>query len=347
MHLSLPQPDHPIKGELAMQLIGVEEHFVTADVLDAWRAVTPPVQDLAFSPSTEGESGRRLADLGSGRIAAMDDAGLDVQVLSLTTPGLHNLAPRDAIALQTATNDMLADTVRAHPARLQGLATLATPDPAAAAGELERAVTRLGLNGAMLFGRTRDRNLDHPDFWPIFEAAAALRAPLYLHPQTPSQSVRAAYYSGLGDVVNAAFATHGIGWHYDAGVQFLRLVLSGVLDRFPGLQVILGHWGELVLFYLDRLEHLAAVAKLPRPLSDYIHNNLLVTPSGIFSQQYLRWAIDIVGIDRVLFATDYPFETPSHSDGGRRFLEQTDLSDADRTKVASGNWNRLCATIQR
>ena len=199
----------------------------------------------------------------------------------------------------------------------------------------------------MLFGRTRDRNFDHPDFWPIFEAAAALRAPLYLHPQTPPLSVRAAYYSGLDDAVNAAFATHGIGWHYDAGVQVLRLILSGVFDRFPSLQVILGHWGELVLFYLDRLEHLAAIAKLPRPLSDYVRNNLLVTPSGILSQQYLRWAIEIVGIDRILFATDYPFEISSRGGGARRFLQEADLTDADREKIASDNWNRLCAAIQR
>jgi uncharacterized protein len=198
---------------MTMRTTGLEEHFVSADVLGAWRA----------------------------------------------EPGAA-----DAVALQVASNDRLAETVRAHPGRLQGLATLATPAPGAAARELERAVTTLGLNGAMLFGRTRERNLDHPDFWPIFEAAAALNAPLYLHPQSPLPAVRAALYGGLDDTVSSAFATHGIGWYYETGVQLLRLILGGVFDRFPGLQVIVGHWGELVLFYLDHLDVFATEAKPAR-----------------------------------------------------------------------------------
>lgn len=329
-----------------MRLVGLEEHFVTAGVLEAWRALDPQWQDVALKPSGEGETARRLAELGGQRFAAMEEAGLDVQVLSLTAPGVQNLAPADAVALQTASNDLLADTVRAHPDRLQGLATLATPAPAEAARELERAVTRLGLNGAMLFGRTRERNLNHPDFWPIFEAAAALNAPLYLHPQSPLPAVRAAYYSGFGDQVDAAFATHGVGWHYETGVQLLRLILSGVFDRFPGLQVIVGHWGEAVLFYLERIEPLAVAAKLARPLSEYVRSNVLVTPSGIFSQRYLRWATEMVGVERILFSTDYPF-VPVPQGGGRRFLEEADLSDAGREKIASGNWDRLCAGIRR
>lgn len=329
-----------------MRIIGVEEHFVTADVLKAWRSLDPQWQDFALKPSGEGESGRLLADLVGGRFEMMDGTGLDVQVLSLSAPGVQNLAPADAIVLQTESNDLLADTVRAHPDRLQGLAILATPAPAEAARELERAVTRLGLNGAMLFGRTRERNLDDPMFWPIFEAAAALQAPLHLHPQTPPLPVLAAYYSGFAVPVNDAFANHRIGWHYETGVQLLRLILSGVFDRFPSLQVIVGHWGEVVLFYLERLEPLAVIAKLERPLSDYLRSNVFITPSGMLSHRYLRWAIDLVGIDRILFSTDYPFEPASRA-GARRFLEEADISDADREKIASGNWDRLCARIQR
>jgi len=329
-----------------MRIVGLEEHFVTAEVLEAWRALDPQWQDIALKPSAEGASARRLAELGGERFAAMDETGLDVQVLSLTTPGVQNLAPADAVALQRASNDLLADTVRAHPDRLQGLATLATPAPAEAAHELERTVTGLGLNGAMLSGRTRERNLDHPDFWPIFEAAAALKAPLYLHPQSPPPTVRAAYYHGFDDSMDAAFATYGIGWHYDTGVQLVRLILSGVLDRFPDLQVIVGHWGEVVLFYLDRIEKLARAAKLARPVSDYVRSNVLVTPSGIFSQRYLRWAIEIVGVERILFSTDYPFEFAPQG-GARRFLDKADLTDGDRENIASGNWDRLCTGIRR
>lgn len=138
----------------------------------------------------------------------------------------------------------------------------------------------------MVFGRVREQNLDHPDFWPIFEAAA-LKAPLYLHPQSPLPAVRPAYYNGLGDAVDSVFATFGIGWYYETGMQLLHLILSGVFDRFPDLQVIVGHWGEVVLFYLEEAEHLGQAAKLKRPLLDYVRRNVFITLSGSFRQRYL------------------------------------------------------------
>jgi predicted TIM-barrel fold metal-dependent hydrolase len=339
------QQRHDREGE-SMNLIGLEEHFVTSEVLDAWRALDPDWQDLSLVPSTRGDSARRLADLGDERLAEMEKAGLDVQVLSLSTPGVQNLAPANAVALQTAANDVLAEAVRTDPAHFQGLATLATPDPAAAASELERAVTELGLNGAMVFGRTRDRNMDAAEFWPIYEAAEALRAPLHLHPQSPCPAVRSAYYSGYSPPVDAAFATHGIGWHYESGVQALRLILSGVFDRFPDLQVIVGHWGEMVLFYLDRIDSMNGVAGLRRPVSDYFRTNVYLAPSGMLSQRYLRWAAEVVGIDRILFSSDYPFVIAPEG-GARAFLEEAPISAADRVKIASGNWDRLCASIRR
>jgi uncharacterized protein len=269
-----------------------------------------------------------------------------VQVLSLSTPGVQDLAPDTAVVLQGTTNDRIADAVRAHPDRFQGLAALATSAPTRAARELERAITELGLNGAMVFPRTGDHSLDESRFWPILEAAAALNAPLYLHPQQPVQAVRAAYYSGFVDTVDDAFARFGVGWHYDTGVQVLRLILAGVFDRFPNLQVILGHWGEMVLFYLDRIDNLSAAAKLSRPISDYFRTNVFVTPGGVFSQRYLRWALEVVGVERIMFSTDYPFRFVADS-GARRFLREADLSDDDRISIASGNWDRLCAEIRR
>ena len=329
-----------------MKLLGVEEHFVTSDVVKAWQALDPQWQDLALTPSTHGASARRLADLGEERLADMTDTGLDVQVLSLSTPGVQNLAPAQAVALQKDANDVLADAVRRHPDHFQGLATLATPDPTAAAAELERAVTTLGLNGAMLFGRTRDRNMDEPEFWPIYEAAAALRAPLHLHPQSPCPAVRDAYYSGYGARLDAALATHGIGWHYESGLQIIRLVLSGVLDRFPDLQVIVGHWGEMVLFYLDRIDTLNPITGLQRPISDYFRTNVYLAPSGVLSQRYLRWATELVGIDRILFSSDYPFVI-APDNGARNFLHQAPISSPDQIKIASANWDRLCGCIRR
>ena len=320
--------------------------MVTADVVAAWQKLEPRWRDLALTPSTQGESGRRLAEIGDERLAAMDAGGSDVQVLSLTAPGLQNLEPADAIALQRTVNDLLADTVRDRPDRFQAFATLATPAPEAAATELERAVTRLGLAGAMVFGRTRDHHLDAPEFRPLLETAAALRAPLYIHPQSPPTTVREAYYAGLGDQLDAALATHGIGWHYDCGVEVLRLILAGVFDRFPDLQVIVGHWGELMMFFLDRIDtNLTELAGLDRPVSDYLRTNVFVTPSGILSHKYLRWAVETIGAERIPFAADYPF-VPLTT-GARTYLDTAPLEPADRAAIGSANWERIHTRIQR
>ena len=325
-----------------MRVVGLEEHYATADVMRAWEKLDPRWQDPVVG-RTAGLR-QRLLEVGERRFTAMDDAGVDVQVVSLTTPGLWNLDAAEARALQVDCNDHLADAVARYPDRLQGFATLAAPDPEAAADELRRAVTALGFNGALVFSRVRGVPIDDHAFWPLFEAAEQLRAPLYLHPQTPPRSVRDAYYSGFDDVISDAFATHGVGWHYDAGVQLLRLILAGVFDRFPDLQVIVGHWGETVLFFLERIDRMADIAHLQRPVSEYVRSNVFITPGGIFSTRYLRWAVEVVGPERVMFAADYPFVP---ADGGvvRRFLGE--LDDDARGMVASGNWDRLCAGIRR
>ncbi len=325
-----------------MKTIGTEEHFVTDDVLAAWSQLDASSQGSV----PPGEIGERLREVGERRIAAMDEAGLDVQVISLTSPGLHNFSAGDAASLQVRTNDRIAELTNAHSERFQGFATLATPAPTAAAQELERAVTKLGLNGALLFGRTGERNLDHSDYWPIFEVAASLHAPLYIHPQVPQPQVRAALYAGFGDAIDNAFASFGIGWHYESGVQFLRLALAGVFDRFPELQVLLGHWGEVVLFFLERTDGLAMQAKLPHSFSDYIRRNAYITAGGVYSQRYLRWAVEVVGVERILFATDYPYR-PGPDGGVEHFLQTAGLDPADQERIAAGNWDALVSGIRR
>ena len=198
----------------------------------------------------------------------------------------------------------------------------------------------------MLFGRTGERNLDHPDNWPIFEAAASLHAPLYIHPQIPQAPVRDALYSGFGDEIDNGFASHGVGWHYESGVQFLRLALAGVFDRFPNLQVILGHWGEVVLFYLERIDTLALQARLGRSFSEYVRQNVYITAGGIYSERYLRWAVEVAGVQRVMFATDYPYR-PGPDGGVEGFLQRSGLERADQERIAAGNWDALVAGIRR
>ncbi len=325
-----------------MKIIALEEHVVTPGVLEAWSRV-PTAKADGVDHAGEGPLGQKLADVGEQRLRDMDDAGVDVQVLSLTTPGVQNLAAADAPGVAREANDAIAAAVSAHPDRFESFATLPTPDPAAATDELRRAIGELGMKGAMLCGRTGERNMDESELAELYRTAAELRAPLYIHPQLPVVSVREAIYSGLGEPVDGGFAQAGIGWHYETGVQLLRLIFAGTFDRNPDLQVIVGHWGEVVLFYIERIAAMQQYGlKLDRPLEDYFRDNVFYTGSGILSQRYLRWTLEVVGVDRVMYAVDYPY-IPLSGGAARQFLEDADLDPADREKIAHGNWERLTA----
>lgn len=325
-----------------MRIIGLEEHYATDAVREAWAWLPPHDRDDSVDLFRGSDVDWKLGDLSDDRIRQMDECGLDVQVLSLTTPGVQNLDAVAAIPLARQANDLVAEAVRTHPDRFQAFATLPTSAPQEAARELRRAVSELGLRGALVHGRTRDRNMDHPDLFPIYEAAASLRVPLYIHPQIPSRAVRESYYSGFGERLDLHLATGGLGWHLETGIQFVRLILAGVFDRWPDLQIIVGHWGEAVLFYLERVDLLSKAARhLNRPVTDYFLRHISVTPSGMLSQRYLSWAIALLGVDRILFSTDYPYQFAPAA-GARRFLEESALSQDDKEKIASANWERLC-----
>jgi uncharacterized protein len=321
-----------------MQLIGIEEHFLTPEVAQAWQAIALEASD----PSVAFHGGPiegRLTDLARVRLDLMDETGLDVQVLSLTTPMLHDLGAQ-SVDLARRTNDALAGAIARHPTRFQGFATLPVAAPEQAALELERCVRELGFKGTMLCGRVGERNLDDPFLAPIFESAARLGAPILLHPRLPAPAVRAAYYAGLGPELDFFFAGPGLGWHYDAGLQFLRLMLSGAFDRWGNLQIILGHWGELVLFYAERLSVMDRVARLEQPIATYLRRNLFVTASGMYWPHYLERARAVVGTDRLLFSSDYPYQYRPGGDA-RRFLDHCGLEGEDKAAFAHGNWLRL------
>ncbi len=328
------------------KIVALEEHLLTPGVVHAWAGLDARHRDDAVPYYYRGEIEERLLDLTDLRLQRMDEVGVEVQVLSLTTPGLQGLEPDLAVQLARQTNDLVAQVVRRNPERFQGFAVLPTPDPQAAADELRRAVGELGLRGAMVFGRTRERNFDHPDNEPIFAAANELRAPLYLHAQIPPRPVRDAYYSGLPGNFDLTLATVGAGWHYEAGLQFVRMVLAGVFDRHPHLQVILGHWGDMLLFYLEEVDKIPRLARADhRPISEYFKRHAYVTPSGVLSSRYLRWAIEVLGVDRLMFSLDYPFAPRSREDV-TGFLEQAGLDHADQDKIAFANWESLAAQIR-
>ncbi len=324
-----------------MKLIATEEHFLTRAVREEWQknaGKDDPTLKLHF-----GEIENRLEDIGNTRLHLMDETGIDVQVLSLTSPSLHNLGS-ESIGLAIETNDHVAEVVKKTPHRFQGFAALPMFAPKEATKELERSVKDLGLKGAMLCGRTGEKNLDHKDFWPLFECAETLGVPLFIHPQIPQKAIRDIYYSGFDELTDLAFSTFGLGWHYEAGIQFVRLVLARVFDHFPGLQIILGHWGEVILFYTERLASLNRAAKLNKPFIDYIRQNLYVTASGMFSHSYLQRSVEIIGTDRILFSADYPYQYRPGRDA-RNFLEATVLSNEEKEKFAFANWERLTNTL--
>ena len=329
-----------------MKIVALEEHYSTPEIHRAWSQLDPQFQDCSTKMDGLPDLESRLENFADSRLKAMDDSGVDVQVLSLTAPSVQNLDAAQAVALAKQANDTAARAVAAHPDRSQAFAALPTPAPDEAARELERAVGDLGCVGAMLNGRTREINMDDARYFPIYQTAARLGVPLYVHPQCPTQQVRDAYYSGFDEQTDVIFATPGIGWHYETGIQVLRLILAGTFDRLPDLQIIIGHWGEVVLFYLDRIDQLSnqAAPNLERPISDYFRTNVSVTPSGLWSERYLRWAIEVLGVERILYSTDYPYVF-SGDDKPRRFLENADLSDEDKAKIASGNWEKLIGRV--
>ena len=256
------------------------------------------------------------------------------------SPATQQLDAAVAVPLARDANDRLAAAVAAHPGRFAGFATLPTADPAAAAAELDRAVTSLGFKGAMIHGHTRGRFLDDRAYLPILERAAVLDVPIYLHPTFPAPQVMQAYYGGFDAPVSGALATAGWGWHAETGLHALRMVLGGVFDRFPRLRVIVGHMGEHIPFSLARAdERLSPVAThLNRRVGEYFQENFYITTSGYFTDPPLLCALMVLGADRIMFSVDYPY---SDNAAGRAFLDRAPISAADREKIAHGNAERL------
>jgi 2,3-dihydroxybenzoate decarboxylase len=249
-----------------------------------------------------------LLDLGTGRVAQMDADGVDVQILSITSPGVQLFDAAEAVTLAALANDRMADAVKAFPTRFGALATMAPQDPAATAREIERAITTLGMNGALVNSHTNGEYLDDPKFWPIFEAAEALDCPIYIHPRDPSPGME-------GPLTIPGFT---VGWGYavETGTHALRLISAGVFDRFPKLTVVLGHMGECLPFLADRINNRFVFegpiarrqVKLRQPPADYLKTNFYVTTSGMNFWAPLAATLAVLGRDRVIYAIDHPME---------------------------------------
>ena len=278
----------------------------------------------------------RLLDLGAGRLAEMDANRVDMHLLSLTMPGVQMFEPATAVTLARLSNDRLSDTIRRHPTRFAGLASFAPQDPAAAAKEMDRAITSLKLNGFLVNSHTGNGYLDEPRFWPILEAAESLGVPLYIHPRAPSDGMAAPFRD---------YRMEGSIWGYgmETGTHAVRLMLSGVLDRFPRLRIVLGHMGEALPFWLWRLDYMASPgsrADLRNELkpSEYLRRNFAITTSGLEDPLVLRLCVEKIGIDNVMWAIDYPYQPTAPAVA---FIESAQLSDKEREQVAHSNAERI------
>ena len=282
---------------------------------------------------------QRLEDLGSLRLKEMDDAGIDVQVLSHGAPGAQKLPADIAARVARETNDRLHAVVQANPQRFAAFATLPTPDPKAAAEELERTVARLGFKGAMVHGLTNGRLFfDDKQFWPIFERAQALGVPLYIHPAFPHPAVIEAYYQDYARQYPELLGP-ALGFTVEAAVQAIRLVLSGVLDAYPGVRIILGHLGEGLPFLLWRIDQaLSRPGNAGLAFRDTFREHVYVTTSGNFSDAALACTMTEMGVDRILFSVDWPFVSNAL---GMQWMETVALSPEDKRKLLGGNAARL------
>jgi uncharacterized protein len=314
-----------------MRTIALEEHFWTDEL-----AAAPGTGPLARANGAALDA--LLRDVGAARMADMDAAGIDLQVLSHVQPAAQGRSGAAGVAAAARANDYLAAVTASSAGRLAGFATLPTGSPSEAADELSRCVLSLGMVGGLINSTlgTNDRFLDDPSFSVLLARFEALDVPLYLHPAQPPATVRSVFYDGLAAPVAGALATNAWGWHAEAGLHVLRLAASGTLARHPRLRVIIGHCGEMIPFMLERVDDMMprAVTGLDKEISEYILRHLWVTTSGMFSLPPVQCALAVFGVDRVLFSVDYPF---SPNRRGRELLDALPLAPADRAKVAGGN----------
>lgn len=331
-----------------MKIITFEEHYCNLEIREASQKLARELcpdfartydskQGLSYSPPLELE-----LDIDEKRILDMDAHGIDMQILSCLST--QQLPKEVAVELVAKSNDLLAKAVEKYPSRFKAFAALPTSNPKEAAIELKRCIKDLGFVGAMINGRTNGLFLDHPDFDCILEVANQLHAPIYLHPGLPPKEISELNYQGLDPKVSARFETCGWGWHDEAAIQLIHLILSGIFDRYPNLQIIVGHWGEMIPFFLTRLETAfpIEITKLNKNFTEYFKEHIYITPSGIFDLPQLQFCLQTLGADRILYSVDYPYIA---NEGARDFLENAPIDQISKEKIAYINAEELFAKI--
>ncbi len=282
---------------------------------------------------------RRLLDLEGERIQIMDEAGVDMHLLSLTSPGVQMFDKETATSLAMVANDRLAEVIKKHPTRFTGLASFAPQDPARAAKEIDRAMNQLKLNGLIVNSHTNGEYFDDPKFWPIFEAATASKAAIYIHPRNMPDPCT--FMTAPRADVTLAGALWG--FQMETGVHAMRMIVAGVFDQFPDLKIVLGHMGEGVPYWLYRIDYMYKAyshghSKLKKTPSQYVKDNIIITTSGMNDHKVLKYCYDALGVDNIIFAIDYPYQEMVES---ANFMRSAPLPEEDMEKITHGTSEKL------
>ena len=348
---------HELKtgGDRGYLRIATEEAFATREQIDCYlRMVKDGTADKGlvslwgFYARSASERAtqilERLLDLGEQRIRHMDQTGIDKAVLALTAPGAQPLTDlTEARRIAQRANDYLAGHVGRRPDRYVGMTTVAPQDPDWSATEILRGARELGFKGVQINSHTQGQYLDHPRFDPIFRALADAGQPLYIHPSTPPDSM-------IGPMLEAGLDGAIYGFGVEAGLHLLRLIVSGIFDRYPQLQIMVGHMGEALPFWVYRLDYMhqasvrsqryAQMRPLKKTILDYLRSNVLITTSGMAWAPAILFTQQVVGEDRVMYAMDYPYQfVPDEV----RTHDNLDIPLATKKKLMQANAERWFA----
>jgi 5-carboxyvanillate decarboxylase len=339
----------PKPRKVPYKRIATEEAWAPPELFEMYRKLIesnpyarPGLNSMWQGGSTRGSGGSnpivsRLMELGEGRIKEMDASGIDMALLLLTAPGVQVFDAATGTALAASTNDQLAEAIRKYPTRYAGLGAIAPQDPPAAAKELERCMKKLGLKGAVINSHTEGEYLDDPKFWEILEAAEALNAPIYIHPREPGPQM-------LQPFLQRGMERALFGFGVEVGMHTLGLITSGAFDRFPKLKIVIGHAGEALPFLLYRIDYMQENSRKPfmpklklRP-SEYMQRNIYVTNSGVPWAPAVLMAQAVLGVDRVLYAMDYPYQFRIEE---VTMCDDFPMSDEDKKKFFQTNAEEL------
>ncbi|MEE8445939.1 MAG: amidohydrolase family protein [Alphaproteobacteria bacterium] len=309
------------------QIIAIEEHYLDPDV----------DKQVGGKAGGGGNTREMLMDLGAIRLGQMDEAGIDIQVMSHCPPGAQAFDPSDAVERGRGVNDRLHAFIGSNPSRFGAFGTLPLRDPKNAPDELSRCVNELGFRGAMVHGLTEGKFIDDQRFWPIFERAQSLDVPIYVHPGRPHPAVIEAYYQDYAEKYPSILSA-GWGFTVETATAGLRLVLSGVFDKYPDLKIILGHLGEGLPFSLWRIDHGFNRHGTGVPFRDLFRKHFWLTTSGNFSDSALLCTVMEMGVDRILYSVDWPYVENAP---GTEWMEGVSLCQEDREKILNGNTKRL------